>query len=85
MDNNSNVLDSISAELREKEKVQQLPAIVDHHRTLGLHWDTAADAMHVATPSTGSKDPHTIGVSGICKVVRPGSGCGHLVMCATRC
>ena len=29
---------------------------------------------------------HTgIGVSGICKVVRPGSGCGHLVMCASSC
>ena len=28
---------------------------------------------------------HVIGVSGICKVVRPGSGCGHLVMCATTC
>ena len=26
-----------------------------------------------------------IGVSGICKVVRPGSGCGHLVMCANSC
>ena len=57
--NNSNVLDSIPAELREKEKVQQLPAIMDHHRTLGLHWDTAADAMHVATSSTGSEDPPT--------------------------
>ena len=29
--------------------------------------------------------PRLIGVSGICKVVRPGSGCGHLVMCATSC
>ena len=27
----------------------------------------------------------SIGVSGICNVVRPGSGCGHLVMCATSC
>ena len=26
-----------------------------------------------------------MGVSGSCKVVRPGSGCGHLVMCATSC
>ena len=28
---------------------------------------------------------NAIGVSGICKVVRPGSGCGHLVMCASSC
>lgn len=48
--NSAPVLESIPKEFKEKEKIQHVPSPSDHQKTLGLHWDTSAHSIHIATP-----------------------------------
>ena len=44
------LLATIPTELLEKEPVQLLASPKDSPKTLGIHWDTASDQLHVPTP-----------------------------------
>ena len=39
------VTDSIPPDLRERETSQLLAGPRDHHKTLGIHWDTGSDSL----------------------------------------
>ena len=44
------LLATIPIELRETETKQHIQSPPSHIKTLGLHWDTGQDSLHVATP-----------------------------------
>ena len=46
------VTDSIPPDLRERETSQLLAGPRDHHKTLGIHWDTSSDSLHVASATS---------------------------------
>ncbi len=52
--NSKDVLDTIPETLKEKEKTQEHQTFVEHHKALGVHWDTRKDVLHVATPSSAA-------------------------------
>ena len=48
--NSQALLQTIPEELKEQENLLTIPAPGQCHKALGLHWNTAADTLHVATP-----------------------------------
>ena len=49
--NSPALLHTIPADIRETETVQYFSSPKDHQKALGIHWDTATDNLHVATPA----------------------------------
>ncbi len=48
--NNQKLLDTIPEESKEKESTQLVASPSDCHKTLGIHWDTVQDTLHVSIP-----------------------------------
>lgn len=48
------ILDAIPESLKETEKTEDHQTFVEHHKALGVHWDTVEDVLHVATPSSAA-------------------------------
>ena len=48
--NSQALLDTIPEELKETETIQLFSSPKEHHKALGVHWDTHSDCLHVATP-----------------------------------
>ncbi len=48
--NSQEVLETIPETLKEKEPTQTLPIIYELHKTVGIHWNTTDDFLHVVTP-----------------------------------
>ena len=55
--NSSKLLSTIPGELREAEPVRLITAPSEHQKTLGLHWRTEKDTLHVATPTFQAAAP----------------------------
>ena len=49
--NDPRLLETIPEDLREKETTQLIASPSDCHKTLGIHWNTASDTLHVSTPA----------------------------------
>ena len=49
--NSPALLHTIPEDIRETETVQYFSSPKDHQKALGIHWDTATDNLHVATPA----------------------------------
>ncbi len=54
--NSSDLRDSIPPNLLETEEVQVIQPPAECHKTLGIHWRTATDMLHVATPQLCKTD-----------------------------
>ena len=48
--NSQALLDTIPEELKETETIQLFSSPEEHHKALGVHWDTHSDCLHAATP-----------------------------------
>ncbi len=68
--NSIELLETIPDHLREKEIVSELKLPREHLKTLGIHWDTAKDVLHISTPKLQLSSNYTKRelVSGICQV-----------------
>ncbi len=51
--------DTIPENLLEKENVHTIKAPSECHKTLGIHWNTTTDTLHVATPTLHPDDSPT--------------------------
>ncbi len=54
--NSSDLRNSIPPNLLETEEVQVIQPPAECHKTLGIHWRTATDTLHVATPQLCKTD-----------------------------
>ncbi len=54
--NSDNVLKTIPDDLKEKEGLQELPVPTECHKTLGIHWDSSRDNLHIATAPLKNHD-----------------------------
>jgi len=59
MSNCPELKSTISEGLLEKESVKPITAPESCHKALGVHWDTASDTLHVATPELQVTDSPT--------------------------
>ena len=46
-------MDTVPENLQESQPTQHITSPHDCHKALGIHWDTAKDTLHIATPKLG--------------------------------
>ena len=44
------LMDTVPENLQESQPTQHITSPHDCHKALGIHWDTAKDTLHIATP-----------------------------------
>ena len=49
--NDQTLLATIPEDLRKKETTQLIASPSDCHKTLGIHWNTTSDTLHISTPA----------------------------------